>query len=585
VLKLSLQWKWFLGLTGLLVALLLLVILCLNMFLPPFLMKRIQQDLERNGRLVHHLTAPLLAATPLNTNEVNNLAHALGRQVGLRITLIRRDGTVVGESDKPPYELAGIENHLLRPEVQDALNRGIGVARRHSDTVHASLLYVALPALPPGAYAPQGVVRVGLPLHSIAETTSRVRRIVVVASLIVALIDIPFLFWLARRYSAPIDAMRTMARRVAHGDFAARAPYRVSGELGELGVALNDMAGQLETRLRELDEEKAGLAGILSSMTEGVLVTDAAGRIRLINRALREQLQLTDEAIGKTPLEALRNIELEQLIASPAARELTFLTPGERTFAVNAAALQNNAGTVVVFHDISRLKQLENIRKEFVANVSHELRTPLSIIKGYVETLLESPPPDAATSRQFLETIQRHSHRLERLVEDLLNISGFESQRAQLEFAPVGLRDLADAVIEELAPQAREKNMTVAVEMPDALPFVRADRERLRQVFTNLLDNALKYTPDGGRVGVSARLAGEEIECCVSDNGPGIAAEHLPRIFERFYRVDKARSRELGGTGLGLSIVKHIVQAHGGRVWAESAPGQGSRFCFTLPRA
>jgi two-component system phosphate regulon sensor histidine kinase PhoR len=577
--KLSLQWKWFLGLTGLLAALLVLVTLCLDLSLPAFLLRRIQQDLERNCRLVQHLTAPALAATPLNTNEVNNLAHSLGRQTGLRITLITRDGTVAGESDKPPYELGRLENHLLRPEVQDALNRGLGIARRHSDTLGTDLLYVALPALPPGAYGPQGVVRVAVPLDSIRETTGRVRWIVAMASVIVGLIDIPFLFWLARRYSQPIDAMRNMAGRVAHGDFTVRAPHRIGGELGELARALNDMASQLDARVRELDREKAGLSAILAGMTEGVLVTDAAGKIRLINRALREQLPLTDEAIGKTPLEALRNVELEQLIAAPGARELTFLVPVERTFAVNAAAMAGNAGAVVVFHDITRLNQLENLRKEFVANVSHELRTPLAIIKGYIETLLDAQPPDPATARQFLQTIQKHSRQLENLIEDLLSISALESQRAKLDFAPVNLRDLVAAVAAELRLRAGQR--TVIVELPAT--EVRGDATRLRQVFVNLLDNAIKYTPAGSQIRVTGQMRPDEIEVCVADNGPGIAAEHLPRIFERFYRVDKARSRDLGGTGLGLAIVKHIIQTHGGRVWAESAIGQGSRFYLTLP--
>jgi two-component system phosphate regulon sensor histidine kinase PhoR len=583
--KLSLQWKWFLGLTGLLAALLLLVTVCIDISLPPYLRQRVQQDLERNCRLVHHLTAPALAATPLNTNEVNNLAHALGRQTGLRVTLITLNGTVVGESDKPPHELAGIENHLHRPEVQDALQRGLGIARRHSDTVNVDLLYVALPALPPGAYAPRGVVRVAIPLHAVAETTGRVRRIVAMASLIVALIDIPFLFWLARRYSEPIDAMRKMAGRVAGGDFSARAPYRVGGELGELGLALNDMAGQLDTRLRELGEEKAGLAAILSSMTEGVLVTDAAGRIRLLNRALRQQFQLTDAALGKTVLEVFRNVELEKLIAAPTARELTFHAPTERNFVVNAAALANETGVVIVFHDISRIKQLETLRQEFVANVSHELRTPVSVIRGYVETLREEPPPDPATTRQFLATVQKHARQLEALIEDLLNISALESQQARIEFGPVPVSEVVAAVIDELNQQIRDKAMTVTANLPADLPAARADRERLHQVFVNLLGNALKYTPAKGQVTISARATGNEIEYCVADNGPGIAAEHLPRVFERFYRVDKARSRELGGTGLGLSIVKHIVQAHGGRVWAVSEAGKGSRFYFTLPAA
>ena len=277
-------------------------------------------------------------------------------------------------------------------------------------------------------------------------------------------------------------------------------------------------------------------------------------------------------------------------------QELIFLGPAERVFEVNAAALRapdgNCAGVVLVFHDITRLKRLENVRKEFVANVSHELRTPLSVIKGYVEALLDEQPPTPEMARQFMETIEKNSRRLEALINDLLTISALESQQAWLDFKRVNPRAAAQAAVEELAAQAARKSITLAVEIPAEVPFASADAERLHQVFLNLLDNAIKYTQDGGRVVISARENAGEIEVCVADNGPGISAEHLPRIFERFYRVDKARSRELGGTGLGLSIVKHIVQAYGGRVWAESSPrsergelGHGSRFFFTLPRA
>ncbi|MCX7885918.1 MAG: cell wall metabolism sensor histidine kinase WalK [Verrucomicrobiae bacterium] len=583
--KLSLQWKTFLALTGLLTLLLLLATAGTIFSLSPLLVRQVQADLERDCRLVHHLAAPLLATQPLPTNEINRLAHDLARLTGLRITVIARDGTVVGESDRPAHELLHIENHLLRPEVQDALHRGIGIARRYSDTVQAQLLYVALPALPAGATAPQGVVRVAIPLRTVAQTTRRVGWIVLTASIFVTAISAPVLFWLTRRYGRPLEAMCQMARRVAQGDFTARAPHRLAGELGALGQALNDMACQLAAHLRELNEEKAGLAAILSSMADGVMVTDAAGKIRLINRALCEQFQLTGEAVGKTPLEVLRNVELEQLIADHGTRELTFFTPTDRTYLVNATPLEHNAGTVVVFHDITRLKQLENIRKDFVANVSHELRTPLSIIKGCTETLLDEQPPDEATTKRFLQTIQRHCTRLEQLVEELLTIAALESHRAQLELVAVSIRELAAAVVEELAIQAKEKNITVELALPDSMPQVRADRERLRQVFTNLLDNAIKYTHAGGHVTISATHSATEVECCVADNGPGIAPEHLPRIFERFYRVDKARSRELGGTGLGLSIVKHIVQAHGGRGWAQGELERGSRFYFTLPLA
>ena len=225
------------------------------------------------------------------------------------------------------------------------------------------------------------------------------------------------------------------------------------------------------------------------------------------------------------------------------------------------------------------------MRKDFVANVSHELRTPISVIKGYVETLLDDPPPDPETARQFLQTIQKHSARLEALINDLLDLSALESQQAKLNFEAVSLRAVAGAIVGEMAQAANQKSILIALEIPSNFPAVRADARRLHQVFTNLVDNAVKYTQEGGRVIVSARDAGSEVEVCVADNGPGISTEHLPHLFERFYRADKARSRELGGTGLGLSIVKHIVGVHGGQVWAESEIGKGSKFYFTLPRA
>ena len=570
--KLSLQWKWFFGLAGLLTALLLVVNFCIDVTLPPYLMERIRADLERNAVLAREV----MARTP--PGSINTRAHELSRQTGLRVTIIAPDGTVIGESDKPAEQLAQIENHLHRPEVQQALRAGVGSAMRHSDTIGVDLMYVAV------ATDSRGIVRVALPLHGIAVTMSRVRRTVALASLAVALVALPVVFWLSRRLTNPLEGMRTMATRVASGDFSVRAPERGGTELEELGAALNQMGSQLEAQWRELSEEKAELTAILSSMTEGVLVVDAIGKIRLANQTLCRQFQLNDEVMGKTVLEAFRNVGLAELIATPGARELTFLQPDEGVFAVTAAALRGGNGVVAVFHDITRIKQLENIRKDFVANVSHELRTPLSIIKGYVETLLDEAPPGDATAKQFLLTIEKHAHRLEALIADLLSISELESQQARLYVAPVSLRKAVEAAATELRQRAQEKSMTIGVEIPEDLPAVRADAERLHQVLINLLDNAIKYTPPGGQIRICAKPTGPEVQVCVADNGPGIAPEHLARIFERFYRVDKARSRELGGTGLGLSIVKHIIQAHGGRVWAESALQQGSSFFFTLQR-
>jgi two-component system phosphate regulon sensor histidine kinase PhoR len=590
--KLSLPSKWFLGLAILLGDLLLVVYVAIRLTLPPYLVRQIESDLQRDAYVVRDVFESQLEKRTTTLPDINHLSHDLAKQTGLRVTVIARDGTVIGESDKPESDLKKIENHLQRPEVQQALHEGIGSDMRKSDTIGVDLLYVAIPVRDDKVV---GIVRVAIPLVKIEETTARVLHTVGVSSLAVGLAAIPILYWLSRRVTRPILQMQKAAGRMAQGDFTEKAPYRVSGELGELATALNAMSSQLEARIRELSEEKADLGAILAGMTEGVLVARSDGTVRLTNQALRQQFGITEDTVGKTVLEAFRNVPLQELIAEVvqegdvAARELSFLTPNERTYELSATRLQGSDGTVtgviVVFHDITRMRQFENTRKEFVANVSHELRTPLSIIKGYVETLLDEQPPDGEMARQFLNTIQRHSRRLEALIADLLSISALESQQARLNFEPVSMRAVAESVLDELARQAQEKSIAVSLEFPERLPDVRADAQRLHQVLFNLLDNAIKYTQAGGHVTILATEKDGAIEAAVADDGVGIGPEHLPHVFERFYRVDKARSRELGGTGLGLSIVKHIVQSHGGRVWAESQIDKGSTFYFTLPRA
>ena len=590
--KLSLPSKWFLWLAILFADLLLVIYVALRLTLPPYLVRQIDADLRRDAVVVREVFESRIKTDHPDATEINRLSHDLAKKTGLRITVIAPGGVVIGESDKPESDLKNIENHLSRPEVQQALREDVGSATRHSDTIGVDLLYVAVPVRNNNLVA---IVRVAMPLVEIQRTTARVVHTVGVASVLVGLATIPILYWLSRRVTRPLLQMRGVAARVAHGDFTHKAPVRAGGELGELATALNDMSSQLESHIRELSEEKADLSAILAGMTEGVLVARPDGRIRLTNQALRRQFSISEEATGKTVLEAFRNVSLQDLVndaihgGDVSARELTFLIPNERAYELSATRLQDGGGKVtgviVVFHDITRMRQFENTRKEFVANVSHELRTPLSIIKGYIETLLDEQPPDEQTTRQFLQTIQRHSHRLEALIADLLSISAMESQQARLNFEPVSMLAAAQSVLDELAREAQEKSITVSLNFPEPLPPVRADAQRLHQVLFNLLDNAIKYTQPSGHVTILATEKDGMIETAVTDDGPGIAPEHLPHVFERFYRVDKARSRELGGTGLGLSIVKHIVQSHGGRVWAESQIEGGSAFYFTLPRA
>ncbi len=583
--KPSLQQKWFVGLATLLGGLLVAVILTLNATLPGYLQARIRDDLTAMVRLA----AVAVDQTRPQGGDLQELATRLAADTGLRITLISSAGVVEGESGVAAADLARIENHRSRPEVQEALRSGLGYAIRHSETVRTDLLYAAVPR------ADGFIVRAALPLDQVHATTRRLTRAVVAVSGGVAVIALPLVFLLSRRLTRPIEQMRAMAGRAADGDFSVRAPERGGAELSELGGALNRMSDQLNQRLQDLANEKAELQATLSTMVEGVLVVDAQSNVRLMNASLRRQFALGDQALGRSVMEVFRHLPLQELIEQvlsdrpTSALEMTFFGDEERAFDVTAARLRNGTpqarGAVVVFHDITRIRKLERVRREFVANASHELRTPLAVIRGYMETLLEETPPDPETSRRFLVTMDRNTRRLETLLQDLLSISEMESQQARLNLEPVALGDLARDVAQELERLAAQRNIALSIEIPPDLPPAQADAQRLHQVFTNLIENGVKYTTAGGWVRVTAEAKGGELVVCVADNGPGIAAEHLTRIFERFYRVDKARSRELGGTGLGLSIVKHIVQAHHGRVWAESRIGEGSRFFFTVPVA
>lgn len=333
---------------------------------------------------------------------------------------------------------------------------------------------------------------------------------------------------------------------------------------------------------------------LLDSMIEGVLVLDETGRVQFANRAFAQMFRSTGSLLGKTVIEAVRLHEIAELVERTnqegrvSGHELRLGGEPERWLQINAAAItsaeRRKLGTVVVFHDQTRLKKLEGTREEFVANVSHELRTPLSLIKGYAETLLDGAKDNPEVATKFLQTIDRNARRLDLLIQDLLIISSLESGRVSLSFAPVDLRPLIERLLTDFKSRAEARHVKLVSTMPELA--AHADEARLEQVFGNLLENAVKYGREHGTVTIGGRtLATGQLELFVQDDGPGIPAEALERVFERFYRVDKARSREQGGTGLGLSIVKHIVQGHGGRVWVESAPAQGAKFCFTLQPA
>jgi two-component system phosphate regulon sensor histidine kinase PhoR len=411
---------------------------------------------------------------------------------------------------------------------------------------------------------------------------------------------IPLAYFLARSLADPISEVTRKAIQLVSTTFGRKVQSSPTDELGSLSKAISEIGSQLGIKIEEISKEKDYLQTILKGMMEGVLVVDGRGRILMVNDALRRLLSLASDVSDKMPLEIIRNAELERAIRKAiqegenVALELDLDKSGEKTIEVNVVSIlttnrridedsEGIRGAIAVFHDITRLKQLEKIRQDFVANVSHELRTPLTTIKGYAETLLDGALKEDQAF-QFVQVIKRHTDRLTKIVEDLLMLSRIETKEFQLKLEVVSVQDFIDDIIDFVKEPAEKKKISLSRnEIPSSLA-AQADRSYLEQILINLLDNAIKYTPEGGRVTVSA-IEGDSkvIQFLVADNGIGIPKEDLSRIFERFYRVDKGRSKEMGGTGLGLSIVKHLVQAHGGRVWVESQPGKGSTFYFTLP--
>ena len=411
----------------------------------------------------------------------------------------------------------------------------------------------------------------------------------------------PLAYMILRYFTQPIREMMDRVKRLT-GSKSDRDAHVYSGdELGRLSKSIGEMGTQLQKKIDEVSKERDYLQTILKGMVEGVLVVDERGRILMVNDALRKILSLSSEVVDKAPLEAIRNAELEEAIreaiqeGKSTAFELTFPLSGGKTLEVNVVGIspspeemgqegEKRKGAIAVFHDISRLKELEKIRQDFVANVSHELRTPLTTIKGYTETLLEGAMKEEVAP-QFLQVIQKHADRLTKIVEDLLTLSKIESKEFYLKWERLPLSELIYDVLDFVKEAAEKKKISISRSIILSSLEVIGDRIYLEQVFINLLDNAIKYTHETGEISISALEKEQgEIQVMIKDNGIGIPKEDLSRIFERFYRVDKGRSQELGGTGLGLSIVKHIIQAHGGRVWADSKLGEGSTFYIALPR-
>jgi len=575
---------------------------------------RLKVSLQAQARLMsNEVMARLAAGDP---DQLQRLAQRLARQAGARITIIEPTGRVLADSDRTPDQVALMANHLARPEVRAAIAEGVGSAHRRSETTGVETVYVAIPLHHDGALS--GVLRMGMPLSDLGRAMVSMRQSLVLGGLIALIAAVILGIVLARQVSRPIAEMTAVAARMAEGDFSRKVTGTSSDEIGQLGRVLNLMARRLEDRLAELEEERAKGAAILDSMVEGVVAIDQAHRIVFINASACRLFRASpDGAEGRPFLEVIRNKDIQDLFdralreGTLARRELEIHTPVQRSVQVYAAPLQGRgqtSGAILLINDVTELRRLEAIRTAFVANVSHELRTPLTSIRGYLETLLEGGLEDPEHARPFLEVVHKHTERLGRLLDDLLDLSNLELGKIALHRRPTDLTEVVEQALAIYAAHAAKQGLDLRTELPDSLPLVVADRDRLSQILINLLDNSLKFTPRGGRITVSARQvrsAGGEgwpdsetasrvpprasdtgvVEVAVQDTGIGIPSQDLPRVTERFYRVDKARAREMGGSGLGLAIVKHLVKAHGGELTIESELNKGTTVRFRLPVA
>ena len=558
-------------------------------FAVQFLVARIttanlETNLEQSLREKARLAEAALAG--LEQTEYQSAIEDIAARSQSRVTVIAPTGTVLADSEADP---AAMENHAGRPEFARALQGKTAVSRRFSTTVGIDFLYVAAPM--EGGRA----VRMALPLSEVAAivTENRSRIALVTFCVMLPLILLTALF--ARRISGQLSNTIAFSNELAKGNFDAPMFQPARGnlaELNKLGMSLQTTAGKLRSMFNQLQDERSRFAAAVNGIGEGILVVDRKRRIVLFNPSI-EQMFPDENLTPNAALDEWSNREISRLFersiesGRATAADLTVKEPTERSWRVSCAPITNRKGKVqavaAVFHDVTELERIDRMRRDFVINVSHELRTPLSVINGYAETLLDGAIDDSDNNRRFVKILLQNSQRLSRLTADLMALSQIEGKTREFEFADYAAAELLNQAAEGFRPLTQQKSIQLEIAPANENVSLECDAGAIHQIFANLLDNAVKHTPAGGKITVGIRERETKIEFYVRDTGIGISAEHVPRLFERFYRVDKARSRALGGTGLGLAIVKHLVLAHQGSVWVESEPGKGATFWFSLP--
>ena len=581
----SLRWRITLAYTLLIVV----AMGAVSLYLVPFVRGSYISDLElrlaQEAGLVGETTARFLV-DPEGARGLTDTTGRIGTMIDSRVTIIALDGTVLADTWEDP---AAMENHLRRPEVREALNAGQGTSTRFSGTVQREMFYTAVPIVATGRTV--GVARVAVPTSQIQANVNRIVAAIGLAGLAVTGLSIALGHYLAGRTARSVQGVTEGARRLASGDLEHRVSALAGDETQDLASAFNSMATTLRDLVQSLSGERNKLSAVLETMTDGVVLIGADGEVALMNRAARDLLDVRlPEGQGSRFMELVRDHELQGAVSRCSASgeqqlaELELLQPRRLLSAIATPLTGPGAeGVLLTLHDLTQRRQVETTRRDFVANVSHELRTPLAAMKAMVETLQHGVRGEPDVAEDFLRRIHSEIDRLSRMADELLELARIESGQVPFHFLPMDLGPVVEAVAGDLRTDFSAQGIALETDLPEDLPAVVGDGERLRQVLVNLLNNAARFTPSGGSVTVSAGTAGRFVEVRVRDTGAGIPREHLPHLFERFYKVDRARQGD--GTGLGLAIVKHLVQEHGGDVGVESREGEGSAFRFTLRRA
>jgi two-component system phosphate regulon sensor histidine kinase PhoR len=565
------------------------IILGLGFYLARFFRQAELGDLERELAAESRLLADIRANrmdSPAETIDLDTQAVEWSQILGARVTIVSPDGTVLGESHE---DRATMDNHLQRPEIQESLSSGVGRSIRFSSTVGFDLMYVAVPVHSEDVLL--GFVRVAIPLEQIEARMDHLQRTLLITTLVAALLVVALAMLISSYTTRPLRSLTRSVQSMSIDDLIDSPSTTTKDEVGQLASAFISLGAQLQNQIGALEAERTKLVSVLDQMTDGVLIIDAQGQVQLVNPAAQRIFGVSERsALGNSIAEVIRHhqlVELWKLCQETGQSQVTSVDLTSRRMLLQSTAIplsQALPGSVLmVFQDLTQVRRLENIRRDFVSNISHELRTPLASLKALTETLQESALDDPPAARRFLSRMETEVDSLSLMVQELLELSRIESGKVPLQLEPVGPTGLLTAAVGRLGLQAERAGLQISIQSMEDLPSVLADPRRIEQVVTNLLHNAIKFTPPGGRIELAAEQAGDMIQFSVRDTGAGISTESLPRIFERFYKADQSRTG--GGTGLGLAITRHLVEAHGGRVWAESVEGQGATFYFTLPVA